>query len=148
MTNQNNQKYYPSLHTLIYGVPHAWKSTFAATYPKPMVVFMFDPIGKEFPYFKEGKAIKRVGQDQFGTQVTEVYDEKDKMMIRVESYTDVDYENPTAADRFSHRIVQFRQEVQYWRTAVVDSVTFMELAFRLQAKKLTGAFSKAGNKAE
>ena len=38
------------IHCLVYGQPGTGKSTFAATFPKPMLVFMFDSFGKEMPY--------------------------------------------------------------------------------------------------
>ena len=38
------------VRSIIYGDPMAGKSTAAATFPKPMLVFCFDPRGKELPY--------------------------------------------------------------------------------------------------
>jgi hypothetical protein len=40
------------IHALVYGDFGVGKSQFAATWPKPMLVFMFDGGGKEIPYFK------------------------------------------------------------------------------------------------
>jgi hypothetical protein len=45
--------YRPPLHAIVMGQYGSGKSTFAATWPKPMEVCMFDPRGKELPYLKE-----------------------------------------------------------------------------------------------
>lgn len=47
------------LHCLVYGDFGAGKSTFVATFPKPLLVFAFDPFGKERPY-------QRLGEVEFG----------------------------------------------------------------------------------
>lgn len=46
----------PWLHVLNYGDSGSGKSTFAATFPKPMIVFMWDPLGKEMPYLKAARS--------------------------------------------------------------------------------------------
>lgn len=61
------------LHVLNYANWGSGKSTFAATFPKPMVVWMFDPLGKHFPYLKQGGAIEE-GEDANGIRYTHVYD--------------------------------------------------------------------------
>jgi len=43
------------LHVVVMGDPGARKSTFAATFPKPMLVLNFDPMGKETPYLLAGE---------------------------------------------------------------------------------------------
>lgn len=42
------------LHLLLYGDTGSGKSTFAATFPKPMLVWCFDPHGKDMPYRRLG----------------------------------------------------------------------------------------------
>lgn len=42
----------PPIHMMQYGDSGVGKSQFAATFPKPMLVFMFDGAGKEIPYMK------------------------------------------------------------------------------------------------
>jgi hypothetical protein len=39
------------IHCLIYGDTGTGKSTFLATFPKPMIVFLFDPKGKDIPFW-------------------------------------------------------------------------------------------------
>jgi len=43
----------PNIHALIYGDTGVGKSTMFRSFPKPMLVFMFDPFGKDFPYRKD-----------------------------------------------------------------------------------------------
>ena len=42
------------IHCLVYGDPGAGKSTFVATFPTPILVFMFDGLGKDTPYLNLG----------------------------------------------------------------------------------------------
>jgi hypothetical protein len=42
------------LHCLVYGEPGSGKTTFAATWPKPLLVLFWDPIGKDLPYLELG----------------------------------------------------------------------------------------------
>ena len=45
----SNQRPRPFAHAIAYGDSGGGKSTFAATWPKPMVVFFFDPFGYGIP---------------------------------------------------------------------------------------------------
>jgi len=40
---------------LVYGDTGTGKSTFAASFPKPLLVFCFDPAGKDIPYWKKAR---------------------------------------------------------------------------------------------
>lgn len=62
----------PPIHTLVYSDSGGGKSTFLATYPKPMVVFFWDPPGKDIPYIKKGNEIEEL-EDEFGTRVLQVF---------------------------------------------------------------------------
>lgn len=42
----------PNIHVLVYGDFGVGKSQFAATFPKPLLVCMFDGSGKDIPYWK------------------------------------------------------------------------------------------------
>ena len=49
---KNKGRARPTLHWVLYGDFGSGKSTMAATFPKPMLVHMFDPFGKDMPYLK------------------------------------------------------------------------------------------------
>ncbi len=48
------------IHVLLYSETGTGKSTMASTFPKPMLVWSFDPTGKETPYFKGAKEVSAV----------------------------------------------------------------------------------------
>jgi hypothetical protein len=122
-----------SLHALIYGDSGAGKSTGAATFPKPMLVFMFDPRGKEYPYTQRGTVADSVSPE--GTPVQEVLSRKTgDVLIRLEHYLDRDPQKPEAYRRFTHRLATLEQDAEQFRTIVIDSVTFMELMARKRAQ--------------
>jgi len=81
----------PPLHAIAYGDSGAKKSTMAATFPKPMLVWMFDPWGKELPYVRRGTR-RDGGTDVHGTPITEVMSKRDpdKLLVRIEHYLDDD----------------------------------------------------------
>jgi len=58
----------PIIHAICYGDPGTGKTTFAATWPCPMLVFAFDNVGKERPYLNQGQVVAQF-QDQYGTFV-------------------------------------------------------------------------------
>ena len=122
----------PALHTLIYGDSGAGKSTGAATWPKPMLVFMFDPHGKETPYLKRGAVKASMAED--GTPIHEVFSERTgDLLVRIEHYIDTDPLKPGAYARFLQRLAR-SGEFPDWKSLVVDSVTFMELMARKYAQ--------------
>lgn len=116
-------------HWLLYGDSGSGKSTGIATWPKPMIVFAFDPFGKETPYLKKGTPTG-LSQDSLGTPFREVVSKKGELLIRLEYFIDAEPELPIAYPRFLKRIRDFQSEYGQWATAVVDSITFMELAAR------------------
>lgn len=65
------QKQRLSLHCMVYGDPGVGKSTFAATWPLPMLVLMFDGVGKDTPYQKRGRVVEEHVDGQ-GTFVQEI----------------------------------------------------------------------------
>jgi len=121
----------PSGHWLLFGDPGAGKSTGAATFPKPMLVFMWDPRGKEQPYLKRGGA-STAGVDDFGIGYQSVLSRSDptREIIRIEHYNDADPQKPEAYKAFLTRLTRLDDDLRTYRTVVLDSVTFMELAAR------------------
>lgn len=125
----------PPIHVLAYGDSGAFKSTFAASFPKPMIVFMWDPIGKEMPYLRRGVPGGIKFDDDLGVRYQEVFSKKTgSLLVRVEYYADEgwgkDFDLPTAYSSFLARLSGFSTEYAVWKTAVFDSVTFAELAAR------------------
>jgi hypothetical protein len=124
------------LHVLCYGETGSGKSTFAATFPKPMVVFCFDPMGKHLPYVKAGKAGKMLSY-KIGEEITIPYVDIEcpDGIIRVEFFHDLDIDTPTSFSAYRMRMAGLQNEPD-WVTIVTDSVTFMELSARKLDEKI------------
>ena len=128
----------PFIHVVDYGPWGSGKSTFATTFPKPLLVLMFDPLGKEGPYLKRGIASPEM-EGEVGQPLVVVESRKTpgKTLIQVEYFhdTEVDDEGrykPQAYRRFLKRFPSLYEEVRTgkWATIVVDTLTYMELAAR------------------
>lgn len=118
------------IHTLLYGDSGSGKSTCAATYPKPILVWAFDPPGKDTPYLNRGES-GELQTDDLGTPIRDVLSRKTgKLLIRVEHYVDRDFKEAEAYHRFLTRMTHFQTEYADWATVVFDSVTFAELCAR------------------
>lgn len=116
------------IHVILYGDSGAGKSTAAATFPKPMRVFLFDNLGKETPYLRRG-----VAQPWDGT-TRRVLGKKGRPIIEIEAYHNADPKAPTGYPHFLQRLTEYHPEATGDRTVVFDSVTFMELAARKWAQ--------------
>ncbi len=127
----------PPIHALIHGETGSGKSTFAATFPKPMLVILFDSFGKHLPYVKAGKAGERVTYN-IGDQVEIPYQDIqcDDGIIRVEFYHDMDIDNPTSFRYYRTRMAALQNEMDDWKTLITDSVTYMELSARKLEEKV------------
>lgn len=126
---------HPLTHTVLYGESGSRKSTSAATWPKPMLVFCFDNPDKAMPYLRRGEAtdLSDLGG---GTSYRDVISRKTgEVIVRVEYYYDDDGENPSGHRRFRARMAGIAREYDQWRTIVLDSLTYFELAARNQAMK-------------
>jgi hypothetical protein len=119
------------LHVLVYGDSGAKKSTFAATFSVcgPMLVFMFDPRGKDRPYLRAG-TIGEEYTDDLHTPCQQVLGADGEVLIQVEHFIDAEPEQPEAYQRFRTRMQRFSKEYDLWTTVVFDSLTFMEIAAR------------------
>jgi len=127
------------------------KSTFAATFPKPMLVFMWDPHGKDWPYRKDeqGNALPDSGLQQYpinganGQLMVPYRDvQHPQGIVRIEYYHNEDIDNPTVIQTFRFRLAILHHEYQAWQTVVTDSVTFMELAARKWEEKVMNPQTK------
>ena len=125
----------PPIHCLVYGDAGSKKSTFAATFPKPMLVFCFDPFGKDMPYLRKGVPGEVV--DQGAYKARNVYDKGPKNLsspiIKIEYFHDEDATHPQAYRAFMQRMAHATDLGDY-KTLVFDSVTFMNLAKFYDAK--------------
>ena len=118
------------LHVMIYGDAGSKKSTFAATFPKPLLVFMFDPRGKDRPYLRHAHSLSDEYTDDYGSLCQQALDADGNILIQLERYLDADPEAPAAYERFRQRMRAFPAEHVYWQTVVFDSLTYMELMAR------------------
>jgi AAA domain-containing protein len=128
----------PFIHVVDYGAPGSGKSTFAATFPKPALLLMFDPLGKEGPYLKRGVVSPEL-EGEVGQPLVVVESRKTpgKTLIQVEYYHDTEVDDdgrykPQAYRRFLRRFPSLYEEVRCgkWATVVVDTLTYMELSAR------------------
>lgn len=128
----------PIVHAFDYGDLGMGKSTFAATWPKPLIVWCFDYEGKDMPYRKGCLSDTGVLAYPITDRLSVPY--RDVMhkdgVVRIEYYRDEDPEAPTAYSMFLARMGMFHREYEQWVTGVLDSVTFMELAARCWAELL------------
>lgn len=135
------------LHILGYGDAGAKKTTFFASMPKPMLVFSFDPWGKERPYLRKGRPAD-LEYDEQGTPIRNVYHPtKDEIIIRIEHYVDEDPYKPDAYKRYSQRMVPFARtrEHEQYKTVGWDSTTFFGMSRRKWDEYVLNAKSKSGN---
>lgn len=122
---------FPLVRCLLYDQPSVGKSTFAATFPKPMLVSKFDRPGKEMPYLRRGRVIRDAFDKDLGIRVTDVVSKKSgDLIVRVEHYDEFDPEHPVAYDQYLTRMTYFHKEFSLWATYVFDSITFFEMAAR------------------
>lgn len=144
-------KQYPPIHAMVYADTGVGKSTFAATFPKPMLVFCFDPHGKDWPYRRDdqGSVLADSGLQAYPIQVADGQAEVSyrdvqhpQGVVRIEYYHDSDIEAPDAIQRFRHRLAILHHEYQTWATIVTDSITFMELAARKFEEKVLNPMVK------
>lgn len=133
----------PNIHVLVYADPGTGKSTFAATFPKPMLVWCFDSVGKDMPYWKGAQQIGDVQEYVVpGSQVIIPYRDVQHAdgVIRIEYYHETGPTQsdgklyPIAYDNYLIRMGYFHNEYQQWPTVVLDSTTTFELAARNKAK--------------
>jgi len=137
------------VHVLDYGDSGVGKSTFAATFPKPMLVWHFDPYGKDTPYLDKGTPSDLFSDDK-AAFVRHVMSKRDpeRLLIRIEYYHELGFIepelmtlpksqrirlhdlNPEAYSRFLTRVSRVHEEYGQYKTIVLDSATFMEIAAR------------------
>src|SRR3972149_2335621 len=79
---------HPPIHVAAYGESGAGKSTFARSFPKPMLVLHFDPHGKDPPYPAQGPVLDLVLEGGVWTRAVMSTKHPDVPLIRLEYYHD------------------------------------------------------------
>ena len=132
------------IHAVIYGKPFAAKSSVAATFPKPMLVFFFDPFGKDGPYLKTPHArIEQHQNPENGQLVRILYDENNVPVTRIEYFYEPQWNlsnigrleppEPQAFRMFIQRILQiYYYELNNYQSVVLDSLTSLSSLALLQ----------------
>lgn len=112
---------HPSIQCLIYGLPGSGKTTFLATFPRPIRLDCFDPLGKATPLLKLGEV--EDGETSLGVPMKRVWD-GDKLIAEIRFYHDSEPETPDAFSFFRREIKDFVPK--QWGTYGLDSITAMQ----------------------
>ncbi len=117
------------IHALVYGDAGTFKSTFAATFPKPLLVWNFEGIGNDAPYLRTGTPGPLLVSEG-GVYYRDGTGPEGELLVRVEYYHDPNEEQPEVWDRYRTRMATFADEYSYWQTVVFESVDFADVACR------------------
>lgn len=137
---------YPPLHCIVYGDPGSRKSTFASTFPKPLLVKQFDANGKEFPYRKwgrnhsSGRASETEGVTEYGVRFLDIVAPNGEW-IRIEYFNDLSPESG-AWEKIEWDVRERAFFTHGWETVVLDSLTFLNLVAFYHAKFVVNPNSK------
>ncbi len=118
------------IHALIYGDAGTLKSTLAADFPKPMLVWNFEGLGNDAPYLRRGTPSQLLVNEELGFYYRSVMNPEGEEIIRIEYYHDPNEEEPSAWDRYRTRMALFVAEYSDWQTVVFESVDFADVACR------------------
>lgn len=122
------------IHVLLMGESGAGKDTFAATFPKPMLVWHLDGFGQEMPYMKGAKEIGEIKYYQ-GAGATIAYRDivaADGGFIRIEYFSSDDPVHPQVSQVLESRMSVFAgAEKAGWATLVCGSLSSVALENRL-----------------
>lgn len=135
----------------VYSDPGTKKSTFAATFPKPMLVLAFDPFSKLEPYRRRGLPGPYALDGDTPIEFVMSRVQEGSVIIQIEEYYDDNYSDtsiPFAWERFQTRLPSIHQEVKagIWGTVVLDSISTLELCVRKYEEKKNNPLSNQGNK--
>ena len=133
-------KHLPIWSGLVYGNPGLHKTFFAATFPKPLKVFMFDPPAKGLAYHLQGNPGEIVDMSD-GGKFQFITNEKGEIVVEIEYFNDSNpraigvSQNPCAYERFQTSLVSHMDEgwtiqgsKKMYQSVVLDSFTFCERA--------------------
>lgn len=126
----------PFVKCVVYGQWGSGKSSFLATFPKPLLVLQTDPEGKETPYLRRGIGLTEHEGD-FGQLVkrTHAPNAPDRTLVQVEIFGDELVDEPTAWRTFDKRFRQVIDEYKgVWASIIIDGITELEEQCRAQAE--------------
>lgn len=121
------------IHVLLMGESGVGKDTFAATFPKPMLVWHLDGYGQEMPYMKGALEIGELQEYRLGNSnlnITYRDIQRPDGLVRVEYFSSDDPQAPNVSVALSSRISFLRQE-QGWQTLCCGSLSSAALEGRL-----------------
>ena len=124
----------PPLHLLLMGESGVGKDSFAATWPKPMLVWHLDGYGQEMPYMKGAISVSEIQQYQLGASGLMIpYRDivRPDGFVRIEYYSSDNPEMPNAVAMLTARMSYFASEVSQWCTLAVGSLSSISLEARL-----------------
>lgn len=134
---------FPPAHCITYGDPGGGKSTFACTWPKPLLVKLFDAHGKDMPYVKWARANGATDTksiDESGVPLRD-FVAPNGDWIRIEYFNDLSPQS-RSWELFDWHMKERAFFEHGWATVVIDSVTFMELSARMHARHVVNPNSK------
>lgn len=124
------------IHALIMAHSGVGKTHLIATFPKPILLLLFDPVGKEQPLLDRGipTGFKKGPYCYY----REVFSKKDttKLIARVEYWSEPNPAAPTAYDRWIKRSVSLEQDIDAWgiQTTALDTGTYFHMAAHAYGK--------------
>lgn len=137
--NQMETSNVPSIRAFVYADPGRMKSTFAASFPKPMLVLATDPVDKLAPYRRRGypgPVMQPDGKDFYvPTEYVISTQEDDKVAIQLEHYIDRTAFVPDSLsgwEQIQDRMIDLYAEdgAGQWATIVLDSMSSLEYIVR------------------
>lgn len=121
------------LHILLMGETGAGKDTFAATFPKPMLVWHLDGHGQDMPYIKGAQQVGELQEYAFGNIAIKYRDviAADGGGIRIEYFSSDNPMQPMISSVLENRMAGFTAEQNQWQTLVCGSLSSAALENRL-----------------
>lgn len=124
----------PTIHVGCMGESCSGKSTFAATFPKPLLVVSLDPYGKDQAYLDTGVVDPTRYTGEVGQPITVVKSRKvpEATLMQIEYFHDDEPQQPKAFDMLWRRWPNLRQEVLdgVWKTVCLETFTALDLFAR------------------
>ena len=145
---------YRPVHAFVYADPGRYKSTLAASFPKPLLVLAFDPAEKMAPYRRSGWEGPRLGpdpeQDRYVQTEYIMHPEfENQVSVQLEYYVDRTAFAPNVASGWE--LIQNRMtdlwiedEQGKWATVVLDSLSTMEYVIRSHYRNKEKVYDKDG----